>query len=73
MKRIIDVKASGKRMHDIAKARDRTLASIADEMEMDYRDLFKWFDGKYTPSVQNLYNLAKVLNVDMEVLIVERR
>lgn len=73
MKRIIDVKASGKRMHEIAKSRGRTLTSIADELEMDYTDMFKWFYGHHMPSAQNLYNLAKVLDVDMEVLIVERR
>ena len=46
---------------------------IARRLNISHQAVYKWFNGKSTPSVKNLALLAKILGLSMEETIKELR
>ena len=69
----IDPKESGLRLYQMLRARDISVLRVADELHIDHSNVYRWLNGRTLPSAEHLYYLAKLLQTDMEVLLVERR
>ena len=47
----------------------KTIESIAEVLEISERLVYYWFNGKRTPSLENIYGLSQLFNVQMESIL----
>lgn len=67
----IDMKQTGKRIHEICKWRNISVSDIQKELKIgSFQAIYAWFSGKCLPSLDNMYYLSRLLKVPMELLIV---
>lgn len=70
---VIDVEETGKRIKEICDLRGIQAREIRDYMNFAAtQSVYDWFRGKNLPSLDNMYALARLLEVSMDSLIVER-
>lgn len=68
----ISIKETGARMRRICKAKGITVADIQKALFLaSNQAVYDWFNGRNLPALNNLYALARLLDVPMEALIVE--
>lgn len=62
---------TGKRIRRLLGEYGLTVREVQEEMELESpQAVYKWLNGKATPSIENLLVLAKMLHLPMEELIV---
>lgn len=72
--RMIDTKLTGERIKTVCKIKGITVRQIQEELHIGaYQSVYGWFHGQALPSLDNFYELSKLLHVPMESLIVEER
>lgn len=70
-KKAIDRKATGLRLYRLIEQSGYTRNEIADYLELTTeRVIYDWTSGRKLPSLENLYNLAVLLNVSMEDILI---
>ena len=60
-----------KNLQRIAKQKGITKQYIAKSLKLHWDTVNKWFKGERTPSLEKIYELAKLLNVSIEELLTE--
>ena len=70
-KHTINKEATGLKLYRLIEQSDMTFAELAEHLELHSpRVIYDWVNGKKMPSLENLYNLAKLLNVNMEDILI---
>ena len=70
-KYIINKKATGLKLYRLIEQSGMTFAEIAEHLDLQSpRVIYDWVNGKKMPSLENLYNLAELFNVNMEDILV---
>lgn len=70
---IIDAKETGKKIKKEMKAKDVSVANVADFLGIaEKSSIYKWFRGERLPSLDNVLAISKLLGVPMESLIVTK-
>lgn len=70
-KHTINKEATGLKLYRLIEQSDMTFAELAEHLELQSpRVIYDWVNGKKMPSLENLYNLAKLLNVNMEDILI---
>ena len=67
---IIDMAATGNRIKDLVKQSSYSVDEISGMLFVHPQAIYKWIYGKALPTLQNLLNLAKVLRVKPEDIII---
>lgn len=66
----LNKKEIGDRLYSLIENSKYTLEDIADFLELTTtRVIYDWMNGKKIPSTENLLNLAKLFNVQMEDIL----
>lgn len=66
----LNKKETGDRLYSLIANSKYTLEDIADFLELTTtRVIYDWMNGKKIPSTENLLNLAKLFNVQMEDIL----
>ncbi len=65
----INMVATGKNLKAIMEARGTTVKDIMNVCRVTNQSVYKWLDGQTLPKIDNLYIIAKFLNVRMEQII----
>ena len=69
-KRKIDKAATGLKLYRLIKESGLTYAEIAEFLELQTpRVIYDWINGNKLPSIENLYNLAELFNVQIEDIL----
>lgn len=68
--RVIDLEETGKNLKKLMKQRGVGVLEVADVLTTSPQSVYKWLNGKCLPSIDNLLNLAGILEVTMEQIIV---
>lgn len=69
-KRKIDKTATGLKLYRLIKKSGMTYAEIADHLGVQTpRVIYEWTNGRKLPTIENLYNLAELFNVQMEDIL----
>lgn len=67
----IDMKATGEMIKNYMDICGMSVQKVAECLSLGcVQSVYHWINGKSLPSVDNLYALAKLLNVPMDALIV---
>lgn len=70
-KHTINKEATGLKLYRLIEQSEMTFAELAEHLELQSpRVIYDWVNGKKMPSLENLYNLAKLLNVNMEDILI---
>ena len=68
---IIDTKQTGSRIKEMCKERNISPNELKERMQFtSVTPIYKWWEGKSVPSLDNLVILAKVLETSIESLLV---
>jgi len=69
---VIDIKRTGKKIKKVCDLKGINVKTIQEKLHIGaFQSVYNWFSGKTLPSLDNLYELCKLLGVSMESLIVE--
>lgn len=69
-KQKLDRRETGLRLYRCIARSGRTNSEIAEFLELTTpRVLYEWMNGTKMPSLENLYNLARLLNVRIEDIL----
>ena len=67
---VIDKAKTGKRIRQLMKLRGITVREASSFLSLEcVQSIYRWFEGKSLPSIENLYALSLLLEVPMEMLI----
>lgn len=70
---MIDTKRTGHRLKTVCEQKGINVKVIQEKLHIGaFQSVYNWFSGKTLPSLDNLYELCKLLGVSMESLIVEK-
>lgn len=68
---VIDTKQTGSRIKEMCKERNVAPNELKERMQFtSVTPIYKWWEGKSVPSLDNLVILAKVLETSIESLLV---
>ena len=68
----IDMKRTGQRIAQLRRARGLSVRDVQEYFGFEYpQAIYKWQWGESLPSVDNLFALARLLDVNMQDLLVE--
>ena len=68
---MIDIRATGQGIRNLAKERKITAEEIQKRMGFTTRTpIYKWFNGQTLPSLDNLLILSEMLGVTVEEIII---
>jgi transcriptional regulator with XRE-family HTH domain len=71
---VIDMAATGRRIHDLRVAAGMTIRDIQDACGVSATAVTKWQKGCAVPTIDNMVILADIWNVRIEdIVVVERR
>ncbi len=66
----IDMIKTGRKIRALCKEKNITVKDIQKELCIGaFQSIYDWFSGKSLPSLDNMFRLSKMLNVQMEDLI----
>lgn len=69
-KYIINKKATGLKLYRLIQQSGKSFAEIAECLDLQSpRVIYDWVNGNKLPSTENLYNLANLLNVQIEDIL----
>lgn len=66
----IDLESTGKRIRNAMKRKSYTAKDVATMMGLSYQSVWKWCKGEAIPDVENLLILSRILEVQMDNLVV---
>lgn len=70
---MIDTKLTGERIRYECKRKGITVKQIQNVLNIGaFQSIYDWFSGKSLPSLENFYELSKLLKIKMEYLIIEK-
>ncbi len=70
---MIDTKKTGRQIKEMCDKRGITVRQIQRELQIgSFQSVYSWFQGRTLPTLDNLYNLCKLLQVSMDSVIVEQ-
>lgn len=73
MCRVIDPEKTGMNISRLCKEKGISVREIAKRLNLsDSRVIFYWFSGRNMPTIDNLYMLASILQVQMDDIIIAR-
>lgn len=72
MSATLDVENTGRNIKDICREHGVTVEDIACELGVSSQTIYSWFSAKKTPTVDHLIELADVLDVTVDELLVRR-
>jgi transcriptional regulator with XRE-family HTH domain len=64
----IYLKQFGKNLRRIRKAKGFTMESLANEAEIEYRQLGRIERGEINTTIRSLLKISSILNIDMSIL-----
>lgn len=67
--KVIDMELTGIRIHRLRKKVKKSRAAVAREVGVEYNAVYRWERGEALPSIDNLVNLADVLNTTINKII----
>lgn len=72
---IIDVEATGKRIKFLRESKTLKVKDLQPLFGFEFpQAIYQWEEGKYLPSIDNLFILSKFLEIDIsEKILVERK
>ena len=71
MCRAIDAVATGLRIRELCKMKQLTVSEIQKALGLtDDRSVYYWYQGRYLPSLDNLYLLAQILGCTIDDILV---
>lgn len=71
---MIDAKATGEHLRILCKSRSITISQIQKQLNIGaFQSVYNWFSGKTMPSLENFYELSKLLCVPMNEMIIEKK
>ena len=69
---MIDIKATGKRIRELAREKGISAKEIQKEMGFTTTTpIYKWYNGQSIPSIDNLLILAELLDVKIEDILIK--
>lgn len=70
---MIDAKATGEHLRKLCKSKSVTISQIQKQLNIGaFQSVYNWFSGKTMPSLENFYELSKLLCVSMNEMIIEK-
>ena len=70
---MIDTKATGEHLRKLCKSRSVTISQIQKQLNIGaFQSVYNWFSGRTMPSLENFYELSKLLCVPMNEMIIEK-
>lgn len=61
------------KVKDILEATGRKQTFLADKMNMSYQQINEWCNNKRQPSLENLYKIAEILEVEIQDLLIDKK
>lgn len=72
-KPVIDPKATGKRIKSLRQSYNLTVHDLQILFDFEYpQAIYLWESGKTLPSVDNLFTLSKLFEIDISEILVEK-
>ncbi len=69
---MIDTKATGANLRKLCKEHSISVAQIQQRLNIGaFQSVYNWFSGKTLPSLENFYELSKMLYTPMNQIIIE--
>lgn len=70
---MIDDVKTGRRLKAICDLKNITVHDVQENLHIGaYQSVYAWFRGKALPSLENFYELSKMIQIQMEELIEEK-
>lgn len=63
---------TGKKIELLRKQKGMSQESLADKLQVSRQSVFKWESGESTPSIDKLKELAKIFNVSLDDLLIDK-
>ena len=71
---IIDSVKTGKRIHNFMKMKNITAKDVQNALELTcVQAVYHWINGRWLPSLENLYALSDLFGVPMDMIVVGNR
>lgn len=72
MHRILDRDSTCRHIKRISDENGATIGLLSEEMNVSKQTVYAWFSGKKLPSIDHLIELADILNISIDELIVTK-
>lgn len=69
---VLDAEETGRRIRQVCEQRGVTPRMISQELGLSIVTPYKWFNGRNLPSIDHFVELCKLLDVEMQDLIVTK-
>lgn len=66
----IDPVKTGKRLRELMHMKDVTVSEITRQLSVSNQTVYKWLNGQSLPSLENMYQLSRLLQIGMDEIIV---
>lgn len=57
----------------VLEATGRKQTFLAEKMDMSYQQINEWCNNKRQPSLENLYRIAEILDVEVKDLLIDKK
>ena len=61
------------KVKQVLEATGRKQTFLADKMNMSYQQINEWCNNKRQPSLENLYKIAEILDVEVKDLLIDKK
>lgn len=61
------------KVKQVLEATGRKQTFLAEKMNMSYQQINEWCNNKRQPSLENLYKIAEILDVEVKELIIDKK
>lgn len=61
------------KVKQVLEATGRKQTFLADKMNMSYQQINEWCNNKRQPSLENLYRIAEILDVEVKDLLIDKK
>ena len=70
---MVNITDTGKNLKELIKIAGLTVQEVATRLYVTEQAVYRWCNGKTLPSIDNLVELSKLIDVKIEDILVEER
>ncbi len=69
----LDIPATGRRIKELMDAKGITIRETCEKLNVSFQAVYKWQKGESLPTINNLFLLSRLLDVNLEDMLVPKQ
>lgn len=66
----IDIKKTGEKIMDLLTESNIDVKTLANTIGVSNQSVYKWVNGRSLPTLENIYQISKILNVPIDDIVI---